>query len=61
MVHSELVHIKLVAERLSNADLDESGLPRGYWRKRLRSIMQRHQLTQAQFNEIDRILNMLGE
>lgn len=61
LVHSEILHIKLVAERLSTDDLDRSGLPRAYWRKRLRSIMQTHQLTHAQFSEIDRILGVLDE
>ncbi|MGA7782981.1 MAG: hypothetical protein WCA85_35460 [Paraburkholderia sp.] len=61
LVHSELLHIRLVTERLSEADLDRSGLPRAYWRKRLRSIMQNHQLTRAQFEEIDRILGVLED
>lgn len=61
LVHSEILHIGLVIARLSAADLDRSGLPRAYWRKRLRSIMQSHQLTRAQFDEIDRILIALGD
>jgi hypothetical protein len=59
LVHSEILHIKIVTERLSTAELDRSGLPRAYWRKRLQSIMQSHQLTNAQFAEIDRILGAL--
>jgi hypothetical protein len=54
LVHSEIMHIRLVIERLSESDLDQSGLPRAYWRKRL-------QLSQAQFDEIDRILGSLNE
>ncbi|RFU48535.1 hypothetical protein [Paraburkholderia sp. DHOC27] len=61
LVHSELLHIKLVTERLSNAELDRSGLPRAYWRKRLSALTQTHQLTQAQFDEIDRILGALRD
>lgn len=61
LVHSEILHIRLVTERLSVVDLDRSGLPRAYWRKRLRSIMQNHQLTPAQFGEIDRILGALED
>ena len=61
LVHSEILHIRVVTERLSEADLDQSGLPRAYWRKRLRSIMQNHQLTRLQFDEIDRILGALGD
>jgi hypothetical protein len=60
LVHSEILHIKLVTERLSAADLDQSGLPRAYWRKRLQSIMQNHQLSPAQFDQIDRILGVLN-
>ena len=56
LVHSEIMHIRLVIERLSESDLDQSGLPRAYWRKRLQTVMQNHQLSQAQFDEIDRIL-----
>lgn len=56
LVHSEISHIKLVIEHLSAAELVRSGLPRAYWRKRLQSIMQSHQLSPAQFGEIDRIL-----
>ena len=61
LVHSEIMHIRLVIERLTASDLDESGLPRGYWRKRLQSVMQNHQLSPAQFDEIDRILGTLNE
>jgi hypothetical protein len=61
LVHSEIAHIRLVIERLSKSDLDQSGLPRAYWRKRLQSVMQNHQLSQAQFDEIDRILGSLKE
>jgi hypothetical protein len=50
-----------VIERLSESDLDQSGLPRAYWRKRLQSIMQNRQLSHAQFDEIDRILGSLKE
>jgi hypothetical protein len=61
LVHSELTHIKLVLERLSASDLNQSGLPRAYWRKRLRSVMENHQLSPAQFGEIDRILAALSD
>jgi hypothetical protein len=61
LVRSEILHIKLVTDRLSTSDLDESGLPRAYWRKRLHSVMQNHQLSPAQFDEIDRILAALQE
>jgi hypothetical protein len=61
LVHSEIMHIRLVIERLSVSDLDRSGLPRAYWRKRLQSVMQNHQLSPAQFDEIDRILGTLNE
>jgi hypothetical protein len=61
LVHSEIMHIRLVIERLSALDLDQSGLPRAYWRKRLQSVMQNHQLSQAQYDEIDRILGSLKE
>ncbi|HEY1997265.1 hypothetical protein [Paraburkholderia sp.] len=59
LVHSEILHIKLVIGLLSEAELDRSGLPRAYWRKRLLSIMQSHQLSPTQFDEIDRILGAL--
>jgi hypothetical protein len=61
LVHSEILHIKLVTDRLSASELDRSGLPRAYWRKRLHSVRQNHQLSQAQFDEIDRILATLQE
>ncbi|WP_429279952.1 hypothetical protein [Paraburkholderia sp. GAS41] len=61
LVHSEIVHIRLVIERLTATDLAESGLPLAYWRKRLQSIMQNYQLSQAHFHEIDRILDSLKE
>jgi hypothetical protein len=61
LVHSEISHIKLVTDRLSASELDRSGLPRAYWRKRLHSVMQNHQLSPAQFDEIDRILSSLKE
>lgn len=61
LVHSELAHIKLVLERLSASDLNQSGLPRAYWRKRLRRVMENHQLSPAQFGEIDRILADLSD
>jgi hypothetical protein len=47
--------------RLSAADLSRSGLPREYWRKRLQAVMQNHQLSPAQFDEIDRILAALND
>ncbi|MEW6343872.1 MAG: hypothetical protein AB1704_24715 [Pseudomonadota bacterium] len=61
LVHSEIMHIRQVIERLSAADLSRSGLPREYWRKRLYSVMQNHQLSPAQFGEVDRILAALNE
>jgi hypothetical protein len=61
LVHSEITHIRLVIERLSKSELDQCGLPRAYWRKRLQSVMQNHQLSPAQFDEIDRILGTLNE
>ncbi|WP_143016696.1 hypothetical protein [Paraburkholderia phenazinium] len=61
LVHSEIMHIRLVIERLSAADLSRSGLPREYWRKRLQAVMQNHQLSPAQFDEIDRILAALND
>ncbi|WP_186308423.1 hypothetical protein [Paraburkholderia sp. BCC1885] len=61
LVHSEILHIKLVVGRLSTSELDRSGLPRAYWRKRLHNVRQNHQLSQAQFDEIDRILATLQE
>jgi hypothetical protein len=61
LVHSELAHIRLVLERSSASDLKRSGLPRAYWRKRLHSVMENHQLSPAQFGEIDRILAALSD
>jgi hypothetical protein len=61
LVHSELAHIKLVLGRLSASDLSLSGLPRAYWRKRLRSVTENYQLSPAQFGEIDRILAGLSD
>jgi hypothetical protein len=61
LVHSEIMHIRLVVGRLSAADLRRSGLPREYWRKRLYAVMQNHQLSPAQFDEVDRLLVVLNE
>jgi hypothetical protein len=59
LVHSDLAHIRLVLDRLSADVLSESGLPRAYWRKRLQRIMQNHQLSKSQSDEIAGILAAL--
>ncbi|MCP3712345.1 hypothetical protein M3I54_36310 [Paraburkholderia sp. CNPSo 3274] len=61
VAHGDILHIKSVIQRLSAQDLNESRLPPAYWRKRLQEIMQSHQLSKSQFDEIDRLLATLKE
>ncbi len=61
LVNAEILHIRQVAQNLSASTLDQSGLPRAYWRKRLHAVTQNHQLSRAQFSEIERILEILKE
>ncbi|WP_321785217.1 hypothetical protein [Paraburkholderia sp. J94] len=61
LAHDEIVHIKAVLRRLSADDMNDLGLPPGYWRKRLRDLMQTHQLSNGQFDEIDQLLATLKE
>lgn len=59
--HLDILHIKSVIQRSSAEDLNESRLPPAYWRKRLQEIMQSHQLSKSQFEEIDRLLATLKD
>lgn len=61
VAHGDILHIKSVIQRLSAEDLNEARLPPSYWRKRLQEIMQSHQLSKSQFDEIDRLLATLKE
>lgn len=61
VAHVDILHIKSVIQRLSAQDLQQLGLPPAYWQKRLREIMQNHQLSKSQFDEINRLLVMLKE
>jgi hypothetical protein len=61
LAHDDILHIKAVLRRLSTQDMNDLGLPPGYWRKRLRDLMQTHQLSNGQFDEIDQLLASLKE
>jgi hypothetical protein len=61
VAHDDILHIKSVLRRLSMQDMGEMGLPPAYWRKRLQEIMQSHQLSKSQFDEIGRLLAELKE
>lgn len=61
LVRSDLTHIRQVLDRLSADTLSKSGLPRAYWRKRLQAIMESHQLSKSEFDEIAGILAALKD
>ncbi|QCP53359.1 hypothetical protein FAZ95_30330 [Trinickia violacea] len=61
VAHGDILHIKSVIQRLSTQDLNESRLPPAYWRKRLQEIIESHQLSKSQFDEIGRLLATLKE
>jgi hypothetical protein len=61
VIHDEILHIRAVLRSFSARDMSQSGLPAAYWRKRLQEIMQGHQLSKRQFDEIDRLLSTLKE
>ncbi|MBN3852332.1 MULTISPECIES: hypothetical protein [unclassified Paraburkholderia] len=61
IAHDDILHIKSMLQRLSIQDMNTLGLPPAYWRKRLREIMQTHQLSKIQFDEIDLLLARLLE
>jgi hypothetical protein len=61
IAHDDILHIKSVLLRSSAQDMNQMGLPPAYWRKRLQEIMQSHQLSKSQYDEIDRLLGALRE
>ncbi|MGV2290312.1 hypothetical protein AAHK20_16475 [Trinickia sp. YCB016] len=61
VAHGDIQHIKSVIQRLSIQDLNESRLPPAYWRKRLQEIIESHQLSKSQFEEISQLLATLKD
>jgi hypothetical protein len=61
LAYDDFLHIKSVLRRLSTQDMNQLGLPPSYWRKRLQDIMQSHQWSSGQFDEIDQLLAALKE
>ncbi|HEV3428626.1 MAG TPA: hypothetical protein VG320_12180 [Paraburkholderia sp.] len=60
LANDDLRHIKSLVGRLSAQEMNASGLPPAYWRKRLQDIVQSHQLSKVQLIEIERLLASLN-